>query len=156
MRVLYRLTPAWLKVLAVFLASRVVTTALLLHFAAHQPANAWTGASPGYFEFAKIWDGHWYFIIALVGYPSELPLTDHGEVGESAWAFMPVYPALVRIVMLTGLDFSIAAVVVSVVFAYLAALMLFKLLALRLPAETALFAVVLFCFGPLSPILQVA
>lgn len=157
MCVRYRLTPAWLKVLAVFLASRAVTTALLLHFAARQPANPWTEASPGYFDFATIWDGHWYYIIAVVGYPAELPLTEDGHVGESAWAFMPVYPGLVRVLMLlTGLDFGLAAVLVSVGFGYLASLMLFQLLALRLPAETALFAVALFCFGPLSPMLQVA
>lgn len=157
LKVRYRLTAWWVKVLVVFVASRVVTTALLLHYASIQQQNAWTGASPGYFDFAKIWDGHWYYIIAAVGYPTELPITDDGHVGESAWAFMPAYPALVRLLMLvTGLGFPVVAVVVSVAFALGAALMLYRLLALVLPGSTALFAVVLFCFGPLSPILQVA
>lgn len=156
-RVRWRLTHWAVKVTAVFLLSRVVTTALLLAYANAQGANAWTGASPGYFEFAKLWDGHWYFIIAAVGYPTELPITDDGFVGESAWAFMPAYPALVRALMLvTTLDFPVVAVIVSVVFAYATALMLYRLMALLLPSNTALFAVVLFCVGPLSPILQVA
>ena len=147
----------WVKVLAIFAASRVVTTTLLLAYAAAQPKNAWTGASPGYFDFAKIWDGHWYYIVAAVGYPSELPLTDDGHVGESAWAFMPAYPAVVRTLMLlTTLDFPIAAVIVSTGFALGAALMFYRLMNLVLPASTSLFAVVLFCFAPLSPILQVA
>jgi Gpi18-like mannosyltransferase len=41
-------------------------------------------------------------------------------------------------------------------FALGAALMFYKLMHLVLPSSTALFAVVLFCFAPLSPILQVA
>ncbi len=153
----YRLTPWWLKVIVVFVVSRIVTTSILLAYAAAQSPNAWTGASPGYFDFAKIWDGHWYYIIAVVGYPTELPITDDGHVGESAWAFMPAYPAVVRLLMLvTGLDFAVLAVVVSVGFALGAALMFYRLMHLVLPGGTALFAVVLFCFAPLSPIMQVA
>ena len=88
-RVRWRVGPWWVKVLTIFVASRIVTTALLLGYAAIQPANAWTAQSPNYFDFAKIWDGHWYYIISVAGYPSTLPLTDAGQVGESAWAFMP-------------------------------------------------------------------
>lgn len=157
LRVRWRLTHWALKVTAVFVASRVITTALLLAYANAQGVNAWTGASPSYVEFAKLWDGHWYFIIAAVGYPTELPITDDGFVGESAWAFMPAYPALVRALMLiTTLDFPVVAVIVSVAFAYGTALMFYRLMARLLPSGTALFAVALFCVGPLSPILQVA
>ncbi|MBN9238444.1 MAG: hypothetical protein J0J03_02090 [Leifsonia sp.] len=129
----------------------------MLSFAARQLPNAWTGANPGYFDFASIWDGHWYYIISVVGYPSELPHTDDGHVGENAWAFMPAYPAVVRLLMLiTGADFPVVAVVVSVLSALGAALLFYRLLSLLLPGETALFAVVLFCVAPLSPILQVS
>jgi Gpi18-like mannosyltransferase len=151
------LTPWWVKVLAVFAASRVVSTAILLSFAARQPENAWTDASPNYFDFAKIWDGHWYFIIAVAGYPSELPRTADGHVAENAWAFMPAYPSLVRALMLpTGAPFQIVAVLVSVAFAAAAALMFYRLMNQVLPSGTALFSVVLFCFSPLSPLYQVA
>ena len=109
LRVRYRLTPWWAKVLVVFVASRVVSTIILLSYAARQEANAWTGANPSYFDFAKIWDGHWYYIIAVAGYPTELPVTDDGYVGESAWAFMPAFPAVVRLLMLaTGASYSVA------------------------------------------------
>ena len=156
-RVRYRLTPWWVKVAVVFVLSRVVTTAIMLSFAARQLPNAWTGANPGYVDFASIWDGHWYYIISVVGYPSELPHTDDGHVGENAWAFMPAYPAVVRLLMLiTGADFPVVAVVVSVLSALGAALLFYRLLSLLLPGETALFAVVLFCVAPLSPILQVS
>jgi hypothetical protein len=153
----YRLTHWAAKVLVIFVASRVVTTAILLWFASRQEVNAWTGPHPSYLDFAKIWDGHWYFIIALSGYPSELPLTDDGHVGESAWAFMPAYPAVVRALMFaTGLDFRVLAVAVSVAFALGTALLLYRLMRLVLPEGSALFAVVLYCFAPLSPILQVS
>ncbi|CAN5283787.1 hypothetical protein BH11ACT4_BH11ACT4_20550 [soil metagenome] len=156
-KVRYRLTPWWVKVVVVFVVSRIVTTSLLLAFAARQAANAWTGAAPGYFDFASIWDGHWYYIISMVGYPTQLPMTADGHVGESAWAFMPAYPSVVRLVMLvTTLDFPVAAVVVSFAFALGTALMFYRLMHRVLPGGTALFAVVLFCFAPLSPILQVS
>jgi hypothetical protein len=142
-------------VLAVVLAARAVTTGILLFFAANQGENAWTGASPSYPDFATIWDGHWYRIIAGWGYPGELPITDDGHVGENAWAFMPVYPMVVRGLMaITGLDFAIVAVAVSVVCGTVAALLFFRLMVQFLPAGSALFAVALFCTNPVAPILQ--
>jgi hypothetical protein len=157
LKVRYRLTPWWLRVLAVFLASRIVTTTLLLIYAARQQANAWTGPNPGYFDFAKIWDGHWYYIIAVAGYPTALPTTTDGHIGENAWAFLPAYPSFIRALMaVTGIDFRVLAVFVSVGFALGAALVFYRLMRLYLPSGTALFSVVLFCFAPLSPILQLA
>jgi len=153
----YHRTPWWVTVLVIFVVSRLVTTGIMLAFAAAQAQNAWTLASPDYFSFATIWDGHWYYIISAVGYPSTLPLTAEGNVGESAWAFMPGYPGLVAVLSwLLGMPFSVAAVVVSVGFALGTALMFYRVLALVLPSGTAMFSVVLFCVAPLSPILQVA
>ncbi|TBN58578.1 hypothetical protein EYE40_07960 [Glaciihabitans arcticus] len=151
------MTPWWLRVLVIFIASRAVTTGILLFFAERQPLNAWTGPSPDYFDFARLWDGHWYFIVAMSAYPTELPMDAAGHVTENAWAFMPAYPIVVRFVMLlTGLPFDVAAVAISVGFAAGTALLFYKLMALVLSDSTALFATVLFCFAPLSPILQVA
>ena len=156
-RVRYRLTPWWVKVLVIFVASRVITTAIMLAFAARQGANEWTVAHPGYVDFAAIWDGHWYYIVSAVGYPATLPMTADGHVAENAWAFMPAYPAVVRVfVELTGQGFPVVSVFVSVAFSLAAALMFYKLMHLVLPGNTALFAVVLFCVAPLSPILQVS
>ena len=147
----------WVRVLGVFLASRVVSTVILLAYANAQPANAWTGPRPSYFEFAGLWDGNWYQIIAVAGYPTELPLTDAGQVGESAWAFMPAYPWLVRGLMaLTGGSFAVISVLVSVAFAFGAALAFYRLLRRMLPEGSALFSVALFCLAPLSPVLQVS
>jgi hypothetical protein len=152
----YRATPWWARVLVVFLASRVVTTGILLYFAAIQQRNPWTDAAPGYAEYSRIWDGHWYYIISVVGYPSVLPLTADGHVGESAWAFMPAFPAVAGLFRGTGLDFGVVASALSVAFALATALLFYRLLLRFIDESAALFAVVLFCVAPLSPILQVA
>src|SRR4029450_13942500 len=48
------------------------------------------------------------------------------------------------------------APLVSTAFAFGAALLFFRMMSRFLPSGSALFAVALFCFAPLSPILQVA
>ncbi|WP_230671403.1 hypothetical protein [Rathayibacter sp. Leaf248] len=152
-----RLVPWWARVLGVFVLTRVVTTTILLQFAANQAANAWTGPSPSYSAFASLWDGRWYEIIATAGYPSELPVTAEGEIGENAWAFMPLYPAVVRLLMLvTGLGWGSAAVTVSVICGAVACLVLYRLLRHSLSESQSLIAVLLFCVAPTSPLLQLA
>ena len=152
----YRLTPWWVKVLVIFAASRIVTTVILLVFAWLQQANPWTGPHPDYFSFAGIWDGTWYHIVATSGYPAVLPHDSAGHVAQNTWAFLPVYPFLCgAISFATGLPFNVVGVIVSVGFAAGAALVFYKMLEPKLGASTALFSVVLFCFAPLSPILQV-
>jgi hypothetical protein len=152
----WRLLRWWAKVLVVFGASRLVTTAIFATYAALQPASYRGGASPDLFTFATYWDGQWYWFISLNGYPSELPLNELGQVAENAWAFLPGYPALMWLVTLGHhLPFPVLAPLVSTAFAAGAALLLYRLL-LRMPARTALFGVVLFCTAPLSPILQVS
>ncbi|CAN5247581.1 hypothetical protein BH09ACT3_BH09ACT3_12560 [soil metagenome] len=145
------------KVGVVWLLSRVVTTALILVFASWQQQNPWTAARPDYFAFAQLWDSTWYHIVAVAGYPSELPMTDDGHVGESAWAFLPGYPMLVRLLMIvTGLPWAPISVLVSFAFSLGTALVFYRLMRERLPSSTALFSVVLFCVAPLSPILQLS
>ncbi|QHC68542.1 hypothetical protein GSU68_11485 [Rathayibacter sp. VKM Ac-2759] len=152
-----RLVPWWVRVLAVFLLTRVVTTVILLQFAAHQAENSWTGPSPSYVDFASMWDGRWYEIIATSGYPSVLPVTDTGEIGENAWAFMPLYPAVVRLLMaVTGLGWATAAVAVSVACGAVTCLVLYRLFRHSLDEVQSLVAVLLFCVAPTSPMLQLA
>lgn len=147
----------WQKVLVVFVASRIVTTVIFAIYAALQPVSYRTGASPDYFTFATLWDGQWYWLISLQGYPGSLPLNEVGQVAENAWAFLPGYPALMWLVTAGHhLPFPVLAPLVSTAFAAGAALLFYRLMALRLPESTALFAVVLFCTAPLSPILQVS
>ncbi len=54
------------------------------------------------------------------------------------------------------MPFPVIAPLVSTAFALGAALLFYRLMSRFLPGSAALFAVVLFCIAPLSPILQVA
>jgi hypothetical protein len=148
----------WVRVLAVYLAARVVSTVILLSFAAGEGVNAWTSAAPDYFTFANIWDGRWYQIVAASGYPASLPTSDGLHVSENAWAFMPGFPGVVDAVMfVTRSPWPVAAVLVSVVAGAGAALVFHRLMRrVGLSASQSLFAVVLFCVAPVSPLFQVA
>ena len=149
--------PWWAGVLAVFVASRVVTTIVLLVDAALQPGNSFAPESPPpYWRFATYWDGIWYHLIATSGYPSTLPTDDAGNVTENAWAFLPAYPGLVRgVSLLTTVPYEVVAIVVSLLCTLGTALLFHRILVRRLSAGDALWGVALFCFAPLSPILQV-
>ncbi|MCU1575747.1 MAG: hypothetical protein JWP70_451 [Leifsonia sp.] len=147
----------WFRVIVVFLVSRVVTTAMLLALASVQGPNPWTGAHPGYFDFAAIWDGRWYNIVSGWGYPAQLPITATGAIGENTWAFMPAYPALINVVMfITRLPWPVAAVFISAGFGLGSALLLYRLLRPRIGSSASMFAVVLFCVAPVSPLMQLA
>ena len=139
----------------IFAASRIVTTAIMVVFAQLQGTTYWHGPKPDYFAFAGFWDSEWYRTVSIAGYPAQLPIGGDGHVLQNAWAFLPGYPAVVRAFLLVGIPFEYASVIVSVAFALGAALLLHRLMARVLPEGTALFAVVLFCTAPLSPILQV-
>lgn len=144
------------RVLAVFGASRIVTTTIFLVVASLQRVSDRTGAHPGFVEFANIWDGQWYWFINAAGYPSEILRDENGVATENAWAFMPAYPFLLRLFTTLGIPFPVIAPIVSMLFAGAAALVLFRLMARFLPPGSALFATALFCFAPLSTILQVS
>ncbi|UFS59909.1 hypothetical protein [Subtercola endophyticus] len=147
----------WLSVIIIFAGARVITTTMLLVLASVQGKNPWTGAQPSYWDYASIWDGTWYKIIAYWGYPSQLPLQTNGHIAQNAWAFLPGYPFLVRgLSEITTAPWEYVSVIVSLAFGLGAALVFYKLMRIALPAGTSMFAVVLFCIGPVSPMFQVA
>ncbi len=127
--------PWWLLPLAIFLVTRVVEGALLIVMARHQlPEPADYGrpvpivSDPAsYSHVIANWDGQQYRVIAEHGYPGTLPQRD-GHVEQNSWAFYPLYPALVRLLMLTHLSFGWAATGVSIVCGAVAMCLLFKLL----------------------------
>ena len=147
----------WLSVIVIYAGARVVTTTMLLVLASVQGKNPWTGAQPSYWDYASIWDGTWYKIIAYWGYPSQLPLQTNGHIAQNAWAFLPGYPFLVRgLSEITTAPWEYVSVIVSLAFGLGAALIFYKLMRLALPAGTSMFAVLLFCIGRVSPMFQVA
>ncbi|NLT25415.1 MAG: hypothetical protein GXX90_01960 [Microbacteriaceae bacterium] len=148
--------PAWARVTVIYVVTRLLTTAMMLVYAQRQEDTWQIEAQPDYFRFATIWDGAWYQRIAYGGYPTELPVNDEGRVTENAWAFMPVYPMVVRAAMLLpGLGYEVAAVAVSLVAGLGAMLALHRLLRRFAGEGVATFAVLLVCLGPVSPMFQV-
>lgn len=155
--------PAWAQVLTVYLLSRVVATGVieLVALTAQNPAGV-GDLHPAYGDLAVVWDGQWYEQIAEQGYPHGLPLTDTGRVDYNSWAFFPLFPALVRLVMVTGVPFVVAATAVNVVAAGGAVLLMRRLFAFRGPRSAAapgwltLLAVAVWAVLPPAVVLQVA
>lgn len=149
--------PWWGRVAIVYGLSRVVTTLMFVLVSGMQASNSRFGGFPTIGTLLAGWDGQWYWWIASYGYPTELPLDASGRVAENAWAFMPVYPGIVRAVsVVTFLPWPAAAVIVSLLCGLGVALVFYRLMRTQLPAGTAMFAVVLLCVAPLSAVFQVA
>ncbi len=155
-----RAWPAWVQVLVAYAASRVLA-GVIIELAARWAQNpAGVGnLHPDYLDMVSIWDGEWYRQIAEQGYPPQLPHGEIGTVDYNSWAFFPVFPMLVRLVMVTGLPFSIAASAVNLVAGAAAALVIWRLFS-QLPGHAhdrlAVLAVALWCLLPPAPVLQVA
>jgi hypothetical protein len=146
----------WLPIVSIFLASRITTFVLLLGLAQIQEDNYWTKARPSYFDFLNIWDVEWYHRIFTDGYPSVLPTNPDGTVQQNNWAFMPVFPYLIRALnFLTQIEWKILAPIVATIFAFAFILMAYKLLRLRLSESQSRWAITLISFSMASPILQV-
>ncbi|HEV7184427.1 MAG TPA: mannosyltransferase family protein [Leifsonia sp.] len=151
----------WAVVLVVFAASRVLTTTLMLALFLIATAAHWPFASsrvdPTFFTFSGSWDASFYRRIAEHGYPAELPTDGAGHVLPNEWAFLPLFPWIVRGLMLvTGLGFYPAAVIFAVVCSAAATLVLYRLVASRVGATSGLWAAIFFSFGPLAFVLQIA
>lgn len=163
MRLLARL-PGWGVPLAIFVISRLVDVLVIAHGAHLQVAQLGTEgnhievpkpAHPGYWAALSNWDGQWYETIARHGYPRSIPAS--GPVPQNPWAFYPLYPMLVRAVMIiTRLNFAPAASVVSMVFAALAMVLIHRMVLDRGGRFAAAITVLALCVFPSAPILQTA
>jgi hypothetical protein len=146
----------WLPIVSIFAAARITTFLLFVAIAQIQEDNYWTPAQPGYFDFLNIWDAEWYERIYSGGYPTVLPTNENGSVQQNAWAFMPVFPFLIRgMNVITGIEFKFLAPIVATIFGFAFVLMAYRLLILRITTLQARWAIALISFSMASPILQV-
>ncbi|HTN54858.1 MAG TPA: hypothetical protein VLZ82_01650 [Microbacterium sp.] len=141
------------RIAIVYVLARLATTGFLL-LAAHgsSPASRF-GPAPDLRDFVVGWDGQWYWWVAENGYPSVLPLTASGEVGENAWAFMPAYAYLSEWVGIG--DWAAGALLVSLTAGFFACVVLHRLLRRRIGSAAAMWAVAFFACGPLAALFQV-
>jgi Gpi18-like mannosyltransferase len=147
----------WGRALAVFAASRLVTTLLYLWVGTQGTTASRAGPHPDLVTLATAWDGQWYWYVAVHGYPAVLPLTASGAVDTNQWAFLPLYPYLVKALSLgVTAAWPPVAVLVSLAAGFVAAVLLSLLLRPRIGAGRADFAVALFAFSPLAFVLQAA
>jgi hypothetical protein len=144
----------WVRVLAVYAATRFLTFLLFLVTAATQSDNYWTKANPAYFDFLNIWDVEWYGKIFAHGYPTSIPVSAEGVVQQNEWAFLPGFPATVKAFSFTGIEFKYLAPILATLLGAAFALVAFRIFAAKLNDHQALWAVALFCLSPASPILQ--
>ncbi len=149
-------------ILAVYALSRVVAFLALWVAAVWFQNPAGVGhADPSVGDLVGLWDSVWYRRIVEDGYPVPLPVdADNGRITYSAWAFYPLYPYLVKAVMVTGLPFEAAGVAVNLVLGAVAAVLIHALLrstyhAGRQPQRErlALVAACLWCFYPTTAVL---
>ncbi|WP_226903001.1 hypothetical protein [Phycicoccus mangrovi] len=151
-----------LTILAVYAVSRVVALAALWVAATWFQNPAGVGhPDPSLGDLVGLWDGVWYHRIVEDGYPVPLPRdADNGRITYSAWAFYPLYPYLVKGLMLTGLSFEVAGVVLNLVLGAVGAVLIHALFrstyhAARQPQRErlALVAACLWCFYPTTSVM---
>ncbi|SED35635.1 hypothetical protein SAMN04489844_4245 [Nocardioides exalbidus] len=155
--------------LAVFAVSRLVSGVMLAIGASRQIAleatpvvdadfykvAVATPASPGYLGVVSNWDGQWFRSIAEHGYPDSIPRVG-GVIVPNEWAFSGGYPTVVRTVMRLGLDFPMAASVVSLSCFAVALVVLYGTVRSRMDDHAATRMVLAISFFPTSPVFQVA
>ncbi len=162
----WRALPVAVRIAALYLGARLVTTAFLAVAASLSGSGSRFGAHAGIGDLMVGWDAQWYWFTAVHGYPATLPVTASGAVAENQWAFMPVYAYLSAALGWVLGSWGTAAVVISLVAGYLACLVLYRMLrpgAARTtgpsqPAvdeRTAMWAVVFFASAPLAAMFQV-
>lgn len=92
-----RVRPAWIEALAIGVASRAFSIAILV--------GAWTLHLPPtpFASFGNpfvIWDGQWYTYIARYGYHAEAVVKTQYGPGLHDFAFFPAWPLLLRVLSL--------------------------------------------------------
>ncbi|MGN6744457.1 MAG: hypothetical protein ACTHJL_14360, partial [Amnibacterium sp.] len=149
--------PWWGRALAIFAASRVVTTLLLIWVGSRATPASRAGAHPDLVTLSTAWDGQWYWYVAVHGYPSVLPVTASGAVDTNQWAFLPLYPYLVKVLSLgSTAAWPPVALLVSLAAGFVAAVLLSLLLRPRIGDRAADFAVALTACSPVAFVLQTA
>ncbi|WP_154096379.1 hypothetical protein [Microbacterium testaceum] len=147
--------PVAARIAIVYVAARLVTTGFFVLASALSGPGSRYGVAPSLGELSLGWDAQWYWLAAVSGYPSDLPITTTGHVAENAWAFMPLYAYLAAgLGTLLG-SWGAGAVAISLASGYGACVVLHALLRDRIGGAAAMWAVVFFACGPLAAMFQV-
>ncbi|MBM6405130.1 hypothetical protein JQN72_12850 [Phycicoccus sp. CSK15P-2] len=149
-------------VLVVYVVSRVVSLVALWMAAEWFQNPAGVGHhDPTVSDLLGLWDSVWYRRIVEDGYPVPLPRdADNGLITYSAWAFYPLFPYLVKGVMVTGLSFDAAGMLLNLVLGAVAAVLIHALFRTGYHADRqpqrerlALVAACLWCLYPTTGVM---
>ncbi|WP_439592293.1 hypothetical protein [Microbacterium sp.] len=151
----WRESPIPVRIGILYVLSRLVTTGFFLIAAELSGPTSRFGENATLGSLALGWDAQWYWYAAVNGYPVDLPTNDAGQVAENAWAFMPIYAYLARLIGIPLGAWGAGAVFISLVAGFFACLVLFRMLRPRLDEGSALWAVLFFASGPLAALFQV-
>lgn len=157
----------WGLPIAVFLASRVVSTVLLLQGAAAQIQLTNANfpffmvrdfpAHPGYLDLITTWDGQYYQYLAEDGYGATVPGDDQLPSKGLAWAFPPGFPMVVRGLMwATGGSFGVVVTVLNLALGTLAMVLLYGLVRRHADRFAAVAVVATTSFFVSAPLFQTA
>ena len=150
------------SLLVIYALSRLVAVLGLWVAARWYQTPAGVGhLEPGLADMFRLWDTQWYHRIVTEGYPVPLPADpETGEITYSAWAFFPLFPALVRLVMYSGIGFTASAVALNLVLGGAATLLVWKVLSFPGHADSqparerlAFVAAALWCFYPATGVM---
>ncbi|QNF94870.1 hypothetical protein [Janibacter sp. YB324] len=150
------------SLLVIYALSRLVAVLGLWVAARWYQTPAGVGhLEPGLADMFRLWDTQWYHRIVTGGYPIPLPADpETGEITYSAWAFFPLFPALVRLVMYSGIGFTASAVALNLVLGAAATLLVWKVLSFPGHADSqparerlAFVAAALWCFYPATGVM---
>lgn len=149
------LRSAPVRIAAIYLGARAVTTTFFLLTSALAPPDSRFGRGAGLETYILAWDADYYQRIAVEGYPATLPVTDAGDIAQNAWAFMPFFPWAARAVGLALGSWGAGAVAVALICGYLCCLVLDGMLSERIGARAATWAVAFFACAPVAAMFQV-
>ena len=151
-----------MAIVTVYAVSRLVAVAAMWVAATWFQNPAGVGhLDPNVGDLISLWDSEWYETIASEGYPVPLPADpDTGKLTYSAWAFYPLFPFLVKGLMVLGLPFTVAAVGLNVVLGAVGAVLIWAVFRHGLHAQPqpgrdrlALVAACLWCFYPATGVM---
>lgn len=85
-------------------------------------------ANPPWDDYVSGWNGQAYRSITEDGYPTELPKNpETGATEPNPWAWFPLWPALVKLVMMvTGLSYGYSALPLALFFGFAGTLLLYR------------------------------
>jgi len=149
-------------ILLVYVLSRLVALAAMWVAATWFQNPAGVGhLDPTVGDLLGLWDSEWYETVATQGYPVPLPADPaSGKLTYSAWAFYPLFPLLVKALMLLGIPFTVGAIGLNVVLGGVGAVLIWALFRHGLHAapqpgreRLALVAACLWCFYPATGVM---